>query len=279
MSSTDLETCARAAALGDRAAAERLLAAVHDEIYQLALRMLGHPQDAEDATQEILVILLTHLGTFRADSAFRTWSFRIASNHLLRARRGRLEVVTFESISSVLDAGLHDSGANVPGAEERLLAIEVRLRCTQAMLLALDRDHRLAFLLGEVFSLSGEEAAAVLEIDGATYRKRLSRARLRLLTFLRATCGLYDESSPCRCVKQVGPAVRAGMLKPQELLLADHPVHGRGSDLETCATEVDELLRLGSVLRHPQYATPPGLVARIRALLDSGQLRLLEERP
>ena len=91
------------------------------------------------------------------------------------------------------------------------------------MLLALDRNLRLAFVLGEIFALSGDEAAAILEVDAATYRKRLSRARTRLLGFLRARCGVFDPENPCRCGKQVGPALGRGQLVPGELLLASHP--------------------------------------------------------
>src|SRR5471032_165162 len=72
---------ARATVAGDRAAAEQLLAALQDDCYRLALRMLGHPQDAEDAAQEILLVVLTQLGSFRGESSLRTWVFRIASRH------------------------------------------------------------------------------------------------------------------------------------------------------------------------------------------------------
>jgi DNA-directed RNA polymerase specialized sigma24 family protein len=60
--------------------------------------MLWHPDDAEDATREILSRIITKLATFRGDSAFRTWSFRVATNHLRNVRRSRAEreALTFE---------------------------------------------------------------------------------------------------------------------------------------------------------------------------------------
>src|SRR5882672_810061 len=91
----ELATQARAAAAGDKLAVRIVLDAIKDNVYALALRMLGHPADAEDAAQEILVIVLTHLGSFRGESAFTTWVWRIAANHVLRVRRGRREIVTF----------------------------------------------------------------------------------------------------------------------------------------------------------------------------------------
>src|SRR5262249_33700757 len=93
---TDLTDLVRAAAAGDKEAARAVIDAGADDVYELALRMLGHPADAEDATQEVLVIVVTHLGSFRGESAFSTWVWRIAANHISRVRRGRREIVTFE---------------------------------------------------------------------------------------------------------------------------------------------------------------------------------------
>jgi DNA-directed RNA polymerase specialized sigma24 family protein len=70
------------AAAGDRAVATSMLAAIQDDVYRLSLRMLGHPADAEDTTQRILLIVLTQCGDSRGECAFRTWVCRIAANEL-----------------------------------------------------------------------------------------------------------------------------------------------------------------------------------------------------
>jgi RNA polymerase sigma factor (sigma-70 family) len=72
---------------GDRDALEHVIQSIHSKVYLLALRMLWHPEDAKDATQDILVRVVTHLSTFRGDSAFFTWVYRIAANHLLDCQR------------------------------------------------------------------------------------------------------------------------------------------------------------------------------------------------
>ena len=97
---TPIETLVARAQEGDRAALETVIASMRDRIYNLALRMLWHPADAEDATQEILVRLVTHLGSFRGESTFSTWAYRVASNYLLttRKRRAEREELTFERV-------------------------------------------------------------------------------------------------------------------------------------------------------------------------------------
>src|SRR5437868_13590781 len=72
---------------GDADALERLVRAVHDRIYRLALRMTARPTDAEDATQEILIRVVTRLASYRGEAAFTTWVHRIAVNHLLDRSR------------------------------------------------------------------------------------------------------------------------------------------------------------------------------------------------
>jgi RNA polymerase sigma factor (sigma-70 family) len=265
-----------AARNGDRAAAASLLEAIQDRVYRLALRMLGHPADAEDAAQEILVVVLTHLGSFRGESAFATWVFRIAAHHLLRARRGRREVLSFEILGERLDGGLRATSPELPDPEAETMALEIRLRCTEAMLLGLARELRIAFILGEIFGLSGSEAAFVLEVDAATYRKRLSRARRLLLDFMRDRCGVFDPRNSCRCRGQVEAALADGRLRRDDLPLANHPARVGEGVLQQSAREVGELLRVADVMRgHPDYASPEPMLKRLRDLLDTGGLELL----
>src|SRR6266404_1759815 len=93
---------------GDHQALEELVQRHQTWIYNIAIRMLHHPQDAEDATQEILIKVLTRLSSFEGRSSFRTWLYRIVVNHVLNMRRGRVEVqhesIDFASYGAALDA-------------------------------------------------------------------------------------------------------------------------------------------------------------------------------
>ena len=161
---------------GDREALEGVVVSIRGRVHALALRMLWNPEDANDATQEILVRIVTRLATFRGESSFTTWVYRVAANHLLTVRKSRLEEqrYTFDRFGGELDEGLTDE-TQADGAARDLLLQEVRVGCTLGMLQCLDRPHRLAYILGEILELEGGEAARVLEIGAATFRKRLSR--------------------------------------------------------------------------------------------------------
>jgi RNA polymerase sigma factor (sigma-70 family) len=261
---------------GDRVALGELVSAVADDVYGLAIRMLWHPHDAEDATQEILVKVITSLGTFRGEAAFRTWVFRIATNHLISTRRRRAEQpeLSFEAFGADLAEGL-DARYDDGGVDESLLAEEVKIGCTQGMLLCLDREHRAAYVIGEVFELPSEQAAYVLGVTAAAYRKRLSRARTRIQSFMRGHCGLVDAGNACRCTRRIGRAVELGRLDPHDLLFAGRPAQtGR---LRRSVAEMELLTDAAAVFRsHPDYRTPERVIAALRRLLEPGRLGLME---
>jgi RNA polymerase sigma factor (sigma-70 family) len=277
-SSESLVARARA---GDAPALEDLIIAVKDDVYNLSIRMLWHPQDAEDASQEILLKVVTHLRTFRGESAFSTWVHRIATNHLLNVRKSRVEreALTFERFGEQLADGLDEVAApEAAGPDQALLEEEVRIGCTQGMLLCLDRDDRIAYVLGDVFGMQSEDAAEVLGITPAAFRKRLSRARERLREFMRGHCGLISVEAACRCHRRVRRAVEIGRVAPERLLFAGQIVGPRPSlPVIEQVGEMEELHDIAEVFRsHPRYVSRVRLVDDVRAILRSARHSLFD---
>jgi len=218
-----LEAQVRNAQEGDATALEDVVRAIQSDVYGLALRFLWHPQDAEDATQDILIRVLTRLGSFRGESTFRTWVYRVASNALISMKKGRAEgaELTVDEFSEDLAQGLSDDEGQGGGQVDRALLLEeVRVGCTTAMLLCLDRPHRLAYVLGEIFGLDHQQASDVLEISPANFRQRLSRARAQITGLMSRSCGLFDPSNACRCRRRLKSAVELGRVDPERLLFA-----------------------------------------------------------
>lgn len=254
---------------GDRRALEQLVQAIQDPVYGLALRMLGEPAEAEDATQEILVKVITRLDSFRGESRFTTWVFAVAANHLrtMRARGGERRQPSFEQMCERQARVLPD--ATAPAVERTVLSREIRLMCLHGLLLCLDREHRLAYVLGEGLELSGVEGAQVLGIQPDTFRKRLSRARQRMQEFMLDHCGLVRPDNRCRCELWCEPALEAGVVEPDHPKLAGHPADGDpGEDLEQRLAGLDELQRIGVLFRSlPAYRAPDRLVNELTHML------------
>src|SRR5262245_19901213 len=192
-----------AARQGSRLALERLVLFLQRPVFNLAVRMLGNRSDAEDATQEILIKMITHLGDVRDVKAAGTWAFRIACRHLVHARRqGRVEAqrFTFRTFAADLTQGLEElPDETMKDPETQVLIEEVKMGCTLALLTCLSRPLRAAYILGEIFELSDTEAADALEIDQAAFRQGLRRARALVTRFVQTRCGIVSPTtSPSR---------------------------------------------------------------------------------
>jgi RNA polymerase sigma factor (sigma-70 family) len=184
--------------------------------------MLYNPQDAEDATQEILLKALTRLSSFEGHSSFCTWLYRIVVNYVLNMKRGRAEQasISFQAFGDVLD-GTPDSDLpdpKYPSAVSNLLVTEAMVACTTATLLCLDREQRLTYILGAIFGVTDAVAAEVLEITCENFRQRLTRARRDLRNFMSGKCGLVNRANPCRCAKKTRGFIEAGDVDPDNLL-------------------------------------------------------------
>ena len=215
-----LEDVARLAIDGDKGALDLVVRELQADIYGLALRMLWNKEDAEDATQEILVRVVTRLSQFDFRSRLRTWAYRVAVNYILDVKKSAVERLhlNFERFGDTLTENLDVEGA--PDVEQSVLIEEVKVGCTLAMLQCLDRPHRFAYVLGDIMELSSPEAAEVLEISPELFRKRLQHARAAVVSFTKAYCGLASDAAPCRCNRQVGAAVRDGRVDVHQLTFA-----------------------------------------------------------
>jgi RNA polymerase sigma factor (sigma-70 family) len=269
---------------GDAAALEELVVRHQGWIYNIAVRMLYHPQDAEDATQEILVKALTALSSYEGRSSFRTWLYRIAVNHVLNTRRGRLEPTTMSfscyahGLDRTPDLDLPDE--NSAPVDMRLLVEEARLSCTTGMLLCLDREQRLAYILGAIFEVTDSVGAELLEISRENFRQRLARARRDLHSFLNDRCGLVNRTNPCRCAKKTRGFMQAGYVDPESLLFASKHltqvrdvVRTKAEALTTLDTQYSEVFR-----RHPFYPARDVLPA-LRRLLAGPSFKHATDSP
>ena len=261
-----LASAVDAARGGDRLALERVVRAVQDDVFRLALRMTGCPEDARDACQEVLIKVVTRLDSFRGDSSVRTWAYRIAVRHLLDRKKSRVEelAMSFERFGADLLEGLA-----APDSTDPVMVEEVKLGCTLAMLTCLDREHRLAYVLGDVFDLPNRDAAELCAITEESYRQRLSRARRSLETFTQSFCGLVDERAPCRCDRRVARAEELGRIERGRPRLAHAGAREAAREMETLH-DTARLMR-----SHPGYAAPADIIEGVRAALEGGAPRIL----
>jgi RNA polymerase sigma factor (sigma-70 family) len=269
---------------GQREALEALVERHQAWIYNIAVRMLYHPHDAEDATQEILVKALTRLASFEGRSTFRTWLYRIVVNHVLNTKRGRREpeALTFGCYAHGLDAtpDFDPPDARAVPVDVRLLVDEARITCTAGMLLCLDREQRLIYILGEIFEVSDAIGAELLEVRRDNFRQRLARARRDLHSFMNDKCGLVNPANPCRCAKKTRGFIDAGYVDPEHLLFAQERVQ---QVRKAARTKTEALAALdeqcAEIFREHPFHEAPDLVPALRRLVEGPLFRHTTDLP
>ncbi len=264
---------------GNRAALEKLVLRHQAWVYNIAVRMVFRPQDAEEVTQEVLVKVITKLSTFKGESSFRTWLYRIAANHVLNMKRQRAETraTSFADYGAAIDAtpdlDLPDP-KSVP-VEVPLLVEEAKNGCTMGMLLCLDRKQRLIFTLGEILGASDTIGAEVLEMTADNFRQCLARARRDLHSFMNHQCGLVNKNNPCRCPKKTRGFIEQGHVDPRRLLfVSEHVERVRDVAPET-VREIDDVVERqhAAIFRDHPFLQPQDQISWLRHLLENESTR------
>lgn len=264
---------------GDRSALEKLVLRHQAWIYNIAVRIVFRPQDAEEVTQEVLVKVITKLSTFKGESTFRTWLYRIATNHVLNMKRRWAETrtTTFDDYGAAI-AGTPDRDLPDPNSmpvELPLLVEETKNSCTMGMLLCLDRKQRLIFTLGAIFGASDGVGAEVLEMTADNFRQCLARARRDLHSFMNHQCGLVNTSNPCRCPKKTRGFVEAGHVDPRNLMFVPQHIERVRDVAPDTAREIEDVVERqhAAIFRDHPFLEPPDQVNWLRRMLDRPDVR------
>lgn len=179
---------------GELDAFEDLVRAHEKTVYNLALRMTGNPQDAEDMAQEAFLKAYRSLPDFRGESKFSVWLYRIVSNvcldHLRKQSRRPASSLTRE------DEDGEEQQLEVPDesqSPERLLEQKLTREAVQRGLAELPGEQRQILLLREVRGMSYEEIAETLGLEAGTVKSRIFRARKKLSAFLLQDGNIPEE--------------------------------------------------------------------------------------
>ncbi len=198
---------------GDKLATEAIIRSIQDKVYSLCLRMLWQQEDSQEACQEILIKVITHLSQFNFKSKFETWVFQIATNHIIDKKRSSASVkgLTFSSFAEdLLSEQIEPPDVEKNSPDFQLQLAEIRISCTTALLQCLDPEHRISYVLGEIFEFEHKEAAAVLGITASNFRKRLERSREMVEAFTSQVCGVISSSGKCQCKRRLNYAKSCG---------------------------------------------------------------------
>jgi RNA polymerase sigma factor (sigma-70 family) len=211
-------------------------------IYNVAWKMIGDSTQAEDLTQEALLKIISNLSSFQGKSTFRTWAYRIVWNHFLNEQKkpASLFASNFDDLGHALDGAANVDLSFDEQEEKKEVIREVRLQCLSGMLLCLTKEQRMVYIIGDIFGADHTIGAEMMSVSKDTYRKKLSRARKDLYSFMKNRCGLVNKANPCRCHKKVSVALDRGMVDAKNLLFNREEYSSFQKQIEPSANQLVE---------------------------------------
>ncbi len=263
------------ATAGEKESLETVLLSVQDFVFNLSLRMLGSFPDAEDAAQDILLKVITHLSSFKGESAFSTWVFRIAVNHLKNYQKHMFAKfpLSFEFYGDDIKNGNKDDIPDLTqNVEASILAEELKLSCTNVMLQCLDTESRCIFILGTMFRVDSRIAGDILGITPEAYRKRLSRIRSRMADFLTEYCGEYGNGT-CHCADRINYAIQNHRISPAQLSFTTAVPMETMAEVKEAMEDIDDLSQTFSFCK--AYQSPERLKAFIQNFLNGASFSVV----
>lgn len=272
----ELQVLIDQATAGDKQSLETLLVGVQDLVFNLSLRMIGTFPDAEDASQDILLKVMTHLSSFKKESAFSTWVFAIAVNHLKNYKKhmfARYPLSFDDYGNDILHANIQEVPDLTQNVEKAILAEELKLSCTNVMLQCLDTESRCIFILGTMFQLDSRIAGDILGITPEAYRQRLSRVRKKMADFLKEYCSEYGKGT-CHCTERVNYAIKNHRIHPSKLDFYNAVPKQVMLDVTAAMEKIDTISQEFSFCR--TYESPERLKEFIENFLNGATFSVVE---
>ena len=263
---------------GDKAALNQLIDRHYADTFNICLKMLYSHKDAEDVNQEIWIKIVTRLKTFQFKSAFSTWMYRIAVNHILDMKKRSVELQITKGFEGYGD-NLANIKSEVLNQEEKMVlkeaVIEAKLSCMSGMLMCLNREQRLFYIMGDVFKIGHNMGSEIFNISPDAYRKKISRARKDLFKFMDDQCSLVNKNNPCTCEKKTKGFIKLGYVNPDNLLFNKdykQSIYEQLLEKEAALSSAREAVQTRLFQEHPYEEQPEQILNEI---ISSHQLNTL----
>ncbi len=228
------------------------------KVFNLAFRITGNGQDAEDVVQETFLQVLNGLSSFRGESHPYTWIYRIALNAGLKVKRG-LDSAYLDSLDEKIEAFGDEIPAEVqewydePEKAVYLQALlsEVNQGCLHFMAFRLTDEQRVPYIMRMVLGFTYQEIAEVLKVSESVVKARLHRARTKLEKFFRARCQwLNPENASCSCKSRVPFALAFDPELLERVRMKAMKTDSDSAYIQFVSRQVDEIGELYGKLPH-----------------------------
>ena len=256
--------------LNDKTILPELLQSISKKIYNLSLRYLNDFDEANDATQDILIKIYNNYNKLREKEKFVSWSLTIATNHLINLKRvnKRFQHLSFDIMEQ--DCNIQfatNAEPSIFNSENDVLLAELKISCTQAMLMCLSKDERMIYILSSMFEQNSSQGAQIMNISREAYRKKLSRTKNKLRNFLENNCGLINKTATCKCRNRINYALETHRISRERLSFASPEHIGVSFEIKDFINTMDNLEHYSDVFKtNPDMELPDRIINMIKSL-------------
>lgn len=197
---------------GDKSSYTRFYKLYKNQLYSLALKMTGNPNDAEDIVQEAFMQAFKNINGFGGKSKIYTWLFTITKNICLRFLEKK-QKASFTSQEELI-FNVQDSNAakNYSLVEKQDYVEQIKEGCLTGLIRCLSFNQRMVFVLHVLLELPVKEVAEVMGKSETAIRILVHRSRHNILNFLCKNCSLYNKDNPCRCENLIDFSLKQGWI-------------------------------------------------------------------
>lgn len=238
----------------------KLLNEVKNQVFNLSIRMLSNVQLAEDATQDILLKIISQIDTLKDKNKFKPWALIIAKNHLLNVIKedSRFQYISFEIMEKDCNIPMDEFILyDTPDFDKNKMLVELKISCSQAMLMCLSKEERCIYILSSMFGLNSVDGSGIMEITPDNFRQKLHRTKLKLKNFLENNCGLINKLATCKCNKRLDFAISNGRISKDRFTFTDENYLSSQMDIMSFIEMMEKYEDYSDVfMQNPQYAMP-----------------------
>ncbi len=253
---------------GDQESCATLYELYGKKIYNLAYRMSGSKEDAEDILQQTFMQVYQSIGGFRFESGIYTWLYAIAKNNCLRLleNRKKSSLAMLDSlVNSVKPQKDEDAYTSV---EKAFYIGQVKEGCLLGLLRCLSFFQRAAFILHVLLDFDVKNTAVILGKSETATRLLIHRSKRNIKDFLCKNCSLYQPGNPCRCENLIGFSLKQSWI--MQMPDSENAVCVSSPDIEA---EIGELEKLTVLYKGLETREPPAEVTdKIRKEIENQSL-------
>ncbi|AOT72726.1 RNA polymerase sigma factor [Geosporobacter ferrireducens] len=180
---------------GDIESFELLIKNYQKLAFNIAFRMLGNTEDAADATQDAMIKVYKSISSFKGNSNFSTWLYRIVTNTCLDALRKKKKdnLLSYDKNIETEEGALEREIPDTRNMPEELVERKEHIQDLAQAINALPEQHRVVIVLRDIKGFSYDQIAEILDCSQGTIKSRISRARIALKETLKKNTELYKN--------------------------------------------------------------------------------------